>query len=236
MVICMHLGAGASVHNLVGQVEDAPPMPEPDPPRSGYRYVGIAVNAGMPAAVAADLINSHLFERFPRLYVALSEGGIGWIPYFLEQADFRVRHHGPWSGLTFGDRMPSEIFKEHVFGCFIEDKAGVQARKMLNIDMIGWESDYPHSDGIWPESPEILANCLEGVPHDEVLKITHQNAARFFRFEPFTKRSPEQCTVGALRAEVADWDISVQSGFTHRKSGTWVAQHMHAPSLAVADS
>ena len=234
-VVCMHLGAGASVHNLVGEIADAPPMREPDLPRTGYRYVGISVNSGMPGAVAADLINSHLFERFPRLQVALSEGGIGWIPYFLEQADFRVRHHGPWSGLTFGDRMPSEIFKEHVFGCFIEDKAGIQARAMLNIDMIGWESDYPHSDGIWPRSPEILAYCLEGVPDDEVQKITHQNASRFFQFDPFTGRAPTDCTVGRLRQEVADWDIAVRSGFAHRKSGTLVGQHMHAPSLAVAE-
>ena len=49
------------------------------------------------------------------------------MPYFLEQADFRLRHHAAWSGMDFGGRMPSEIFKEHVLCCFIEDAAGIAA-------------------------------------------------------------------------------------------------------------
>jgi predicted TIM-barrel fold metal-dependent hydrolase len=228
VALCMHLGAGASVINMVGEVADAPPLPEPEPPRRGLKYVGIAVYEGMPGAVAADLLNSHLFERFPRLKVALSEGGIGWMPYFLEQADVRTRHHGPWTGASFGGRLPSEIFKEHVFGCFIEDRAGVNNRELLNIDMIGWESDYPHSDGLWPESPEILEPSLRGCSDEVVDKITHQNAARFFQFDPFSKRTRDDCTVRALRAEVADWDISIESGFKRRSSENATFKLMHS--------
>jgi predicted TIM-barrel fold metal-dependent hydrolase len=229
--VCMHLGAGASVLNMVGEVEDAPPLPEPEPVRRGLKFVGISVYEGMPAAVAADLMNSHLFERFPKLKIALSEGGIGWIPYFLEVADTRVRHHGPWTGLSFGDRKPSEIFLEHVFGCFIEDRAGINNRDLLNIDMIGWESDYPHSDGLWPDSPEILEPSLRGVPDDIVEKVTHRNAMDFFHFDPFINRTRDQCTVSALRAEVADWDISIESAFVRRPSENAIFKHMHAPKL-----
>jgi hypothetical protein len=214
---------------MVGQVEDAPPLPPPDPPRRGLRWAGIQVEQGMPGAVAADLINSHMFERFPKLQVVLSEGGIGWIPYFLEQADHKYIHHGPWTGADFGGRLPSEIFKEHVFGCFIEDRAGMLcAADMLNTDMIGWESDYPHSDGIWPDAPEKLAKVFAGIPDNLVNKVTWENTARFFDFDPFVKRKKEDCTVKALRAEVADWDTSIQSGFKHRESGSLVAQYMHA--------
>ena len=231
--LCMHLGAGLSTINLVGSIEDAPPLPEPEPPRMGLRYVGIAVMEGLPAAVAADLLNSRLFERFPRLKAALSEGGIGWMPYFLEVADTRLRHHGPWTGMNFGGRLPSEIFKEHVLGCFIEDRSGITNREHLNVDMIAWESDFPHSDGIWPNSPEILAHSLEGVPDDEVEKITHQNAMRFFDFDPFTKRTRDQCTVAELRAEVADWDISIHSAFKHRPSENETFKRMHTPTVAI---
>ena len=31
---------------------------------------------------------SSVLKRFPKLRIALSEGGIGWIPYFLERADY----------------------------------------------------------------------------------------------------------------------------------------------------
>jgi predicted TIM-barrel fold metal-dependent hydrolase len=211
-VVCMHLGAGSSVTNIVGETDpDRPPLPEPEPPRAGLAYVGIFANPGSPPAVAADLLNARIFERFPDLRVSLSEGGIGWIPYFLEQADFRVRHHGPWTGLEFGGRMPSEIFKEHVLCCFIEDAAGVTARSLMNIDMLAWECDYPHSDTTWPRSPEVLAGYLDDVPDDEVAKITHQNAARVFQFDPFSRRTRNQCTVKALRAEAADHDVAIRA-------------------------
>jgi hypothetical protein len=45
----------------------------------------------------------------------------------------------------------------------------------------------------------------------EINKITHENAMRFFRYDPFSKRPREQCTVGALRAEAAGHDVSIQS-------------------------
>jgi len=233
--VCMHLGAGASVINMVGQIDDAPPLPPPEPYRGGLRWAGISVTTGngLPPAIAADLLNSHLFERFPKLKVALSEGGIGWVPYFLEVADHKLIHHGPWTGMDFGGRLPSEIYKEHVFGCFIEDRAGMLcAEDMLNPDMIGWESDYPHSDGIWPDAPEKLSKVLAGFSDELVNKVTHENAARFFNFEPFAKRTREQCTVKALRAEVADWDVSIQSAFKHRAPGTLVGQFMHQATTA----
>ena len=47
------------------------------------------------------------------------------------------------------------------------------------------------------------------VPDDEVAKITHRNAMRWYSFDPFAHRSPADCTVGALRAEAGDWDVSI---------------------------
>ena len=221
-VVCMHLGAGASVHHLVGQIEDAPTFAS-DEERPGDGYGSLTGIPGMPQGYAATLINSHLFERFPRLKVALSEGGIGWIPYMLENADVKYRHHGKSKGIDYGGRLPSEIFNEHVFGCFIEDRAGILARELLNIDMIGWESDYPHSDGVWPHGPEALETVVHGLSDDEVRKITHQNAAEFWQFDPWINKSPDECTVKRLRAEVADWDISVQSRHKRRTSQTRAA-------------
>ena len=78
----------------------------------------------------------------------------------------------------------------------------------------------PHSDGNWPNAPELLAESLVGVPDAEVRKITHENAARWFGFDPFTRRSPDACTVGALRAEVAGWDTSIEARFKARTSRT----------------
>jgi hypothetical protein len=52
---------------------------------------------------------------------------------------------------------------------------------------------------------------LEFVPEDEINKITHLNALRLWQFDPFKHRPRENCTVGALRAEAAGWDVSIKS-------------------------
>jgi hypothetical protein len=52
---------------------------------------------------------------------------------------------------------------------------------------------------------------LEGVSDEEIDKMTHLNAMKHFQFDPFSVRPREQCTVGALRAEASDVDISLVS-------------------------
>ncbi|MGH9205696.1 MAG: hypothetical protein ACRD1G_03940, partial [Acidimicrobiales bacterium] len=42
-------------------------------------------------------------------------------------------------------------------------------------------------------------------------RITHGNAMRHFRFDPFAHRPREASTVGALRAEAADVDVTPRS-------------------------
>jgi predicted TIM-barrel fold metal-dependent hydrolase len=163
-------------------------------------------------AAAADLVWSRIFTEFPALRVALSEGGTGWIPYFLDRLDRTYDMHHLWTGQDFGDRTPSEVFREHILTCFIADPIGLRLRDEIGIDNICWEQDYPHSDSSWPEAPEELVRMAEryAVPDADLAKITHENAMRWYRFDPFAHRTPEQCTVGALRAEVAGHDVSIR--------------------------
>jgi predicted TIM-barrel fold metal-dependent hydrolase len=159
-------------------------------------------------STAADLIWSPILRKFKNIKFALEEGGIGWIPYFLERADYIYRHHG-WTGQEFGGQLPSEVFNEHVITCFIDDAYGVANLDHLNTDMITWECDYPHSDTTWPKSPESLARYVAGVDRTLIDKITHLNAMRLFSADIFSIRPRETCTVGYLRAAAASHDISI---------------------------
>jgi predicted TIM-barrel fold metal-dependent hydrolase len=161
---------------------------------------------------ATDLIWSSVFRRFPDVRVALSEGGIGWIPYFLERIDYQYKQHHTWTGQDFGDKLPSEVFDEHVLTCFIDDRFGVASRDFLNMDNVMWECDYPHSDSTWPFSPEELGLYLEGVSDHDINRMTHLNAMRHFEYDPFsTLGGRENCTVAALRAQAVGHDVSVRS-------------------------
>ncbi|WP_334143773.1 amidohydrolase family protein [Rhabdothermincola sp.] len=194
-VVCLHIGSSSQL--VITSIE-AP------------INVMITLQPMNIVQAAADLVWSRVLQEFPRLRFALSEGGIGWIPYFLERIDYVYQHHRLWTGHDLG-MLPSELFRERIVTCFIDDAFGIENSHHLNLDMITWECDYPHSDSTWPHSPEALAKSLTGVPADEVDQITHLNAMRIFQYDPFSVRARERCTVGALRAEAAGVDVSVKS-------------------------
>ena len=115
-------------------------------------------------------------------------------------------------GPGFGDKLPSEVFNDHVLTCFIDDKFGLLSKGSLNMDMVTWECDYPHSDSNWPKSPEIFAQSATGLTDEEIDKVSHLNAMRHFHYDPFSVLGGRQnCTVGALRGQVAGRDVAIRS-------------------------
>jgi predicted TIM-barrel fold metal-dependent hydrolase len=192
-IVCLHIGSSSTL--VVTSVE-AP------------IDVLITLQPMNIVQAAADLVWSPVLRKFPDLRVALSEGGIGWIPYFLERLDWIYTRHHAWTGQDFGSLLPSEVFRERIVTCFIDDPTGVIVRDRVGVETICWESDYPHSDSTWPTSPEFLMKSLDGVSDSDIDAMTHGNAMRHFRFDPFAVRPREECTVGALRATATDVDIA----------------------------
>ncbi len=170
-------------------------------------------------SAAADLLWSRVPKNFPDIRIALSEGGTGWIPYFLERIDRTYDKHHLWTGQDFGDEMPSDVFRRHFLTCFISDVQGIRQRYDIGVDNMCWEADYPHSDSMWPNAPEELAGdfAAENVPADEIAKMTHENAMRWYSFDPFAHIPREQATVGALRQRAAGHDVSIKSRSTREK-------------------
>ena len=197
-IVCLHIGSSSQ---LVITADDAP------------IDVLISLQPVNIVQAAADLLWSPVLRKFPDLRVSLSEGGIGWIPYFHERVDWIYTRHHAWTGQDFGGLLPSEVFRERIVTCFIDDPAGLEQRHRVGVETICWESDYPHSDSTWPTSPEYVMKSFEaaGVPDDEIDAITHGNAMRHFRFDPFSHRPRAESTVGALRDTAADVDIAPRS-------------------------
>jgi len=163
--LCLHFGSGGA----------------PDTAPDANFAVAIALFGMNSQFTTVDLLLSPVFHKFPRLRVALSEGGIGWMPYVLERADYTWERHRWYTGVNTSVR-PSDLFREHIFGCFIADEAGIEVRNLIGIDNLMFESDYPHSDCNYPASRKHLEESLRDVPDHEARKIAEDNARRVFNF------------------------------------------------------
>jgi predicted TIM-barrel fold metal-dependent hydrolase len=195
MVLSLHIGAAWSLITLA--------------PEAGEDHL-IIVPSQATMLTAQDLLFGPTLRKFPALRVALSEGGIGWIPFYLDRVDRHFTNQR-WIDNSFGEgKLPSDVFREHFLACFITDPSGVKMRREIGIDLLAWECDYPHTDTTWPESPEMVwrefqdADCTD----DEIHKITWENACRFFDWDPFVHTTKEQATVGALRSLAGDVDTT----------------------------
>jgi predicted TIM-barrel fold metal-dependent hydrolase len=166
MPLSVHFGSGG-----------APQGVAPD----GDMFITIALFGLNSMMAMVDVLTSPVFHKFPNLKMVLAEGGIGWIPYLLERSDYSWGRHKYWCDID-QDQKPSELFDDHIFGCFISDEAGLEQRHKIGVNNLLFESDYPHSDCNWPHTRKLLAEQLAEVPDDEARLIVEGNARRIFRF------------------------------------------------------
>ena len=171
---------------------------------------------------------SPVLRTFPDLRVALSEGGIGWVPYFCDRLDWIYTRHRAWTGQDFGGQLPSEVFRERIVLCFIDDPSGVDQLDRIGVDQVCWEADYPHSDSTWPISPETLWSSIDGLSAEVIDQITHRNAMRHFRFDPFAGgKARTDIDVAALRARSTDVDVTPTSKGHRLAAKTGAAELIH---------
>lgn len=152
---------------------------------------------------AADIVWSPILRSFPKLKIMLSEGGVGWLPYFLDKIDLVYRKQSGWTHQDYGDRLPSEVFREQIITCTLDDRVTPEVADRSGTALMTWECDFPHSDSEWPDSPESATACLAGLDDATVNAITYENALRELQHDPFAVRERAECTVGALRAAAA---------------------------------
>jgi predicted TIM-barrel fold metal-dependent hydrolase len=196
-VMCLHIGQGFGAIKLA-----------PDGPIDNLMILACQVSV----LAVQDILWGPAMRAYPDLRIAWSEGGIGWIPFYLDRCD---RHYTNqrWLRRDFGGRLPSEVFREHSLGCYVTDPTALKLRQEIGIDIIAWECDYPHSDSFWPDAPERVMSELvaAGASNEEIDKITWQNSCRFFNWDPFAHMPKNKATVGALRAMATDVDTSIRS-------------------------
>jgi len=127
------------------------------------------------------LICEGVLDRFPSMRMLLAEVGIGWVPYFAEQADLAYhRWRESWGVLDLAHDPSWYIGRHFLFG-FQDEFLGIQQRQLIGIDNMAWGTDFPHSATDWPHSLRLLDRMFDGVPDDERQKIVCDNTLGFLR-------------------------------------------------------
>ena len=119
--------------------------------------------------------------RFPKLKWSMVEGGIGWIASVIQFMDHWWDDHRGWMEPKLPER-PSFYFRRQFFATFEDDRAGVLTRDMIGVDNLMWGSDYPHTEGVWPDSRRKVASNFAGIAEADTRKMVHDNVARVFGF------------------------------------------------------
>jgi hypothetical protein len=80
--------------------------------------------------------------------------------------------------------LPSEVFREHMYGCFIYDPLGLKLIDDIGIDNVMIETDFPHFTSRWPHSLEQSEQSLLALDDEAHWKVLRGNAERVFQFTP----------------------------------------------------
>jgi predicted TIM-barrel fold metal-dependent hydrolase len=186
-VLSIHIGSSSTMYKVAS---NSPFM------------ANMSMGAIRPAGCMLSWIFSGLFQSFPDIKIALSEGSIGWIPWFLERSQQVLETQKHW--VAKGQQYPgsaegahavnveTDVFKidiyddyrNHFYGCFIDDQSGLRMLDVIGEDNVMIESDYPHSDTTWPHSIKLAHERLAGLPDEVQYKILRGNAERLYQFTP----------------------------------------------------
>jgi predicted TIM-barrel fold metal-dependent hydrolase len=172
-VACMHLGAG-------GWVLD--PIADRVPSFEGQDFTLAALFPASAMVTGIEWLFSGVPQRFPRLKIALSEGGIGWVPMAVDRLNYMMDNsgvalHRSWGG----DMSPSEVLLNHFYFCMIDNPSNLNAVDMIGSDHIMCETDYPHSDSTWPDTQKLLQDRFRDMSEADALNMTYRTAEKLFR-------------------------------------------------------
>ena len=147
----------------------------------GGAVINYVVTVAGPMETVAYLCGSGVLERHAKLRVVMVECGSGWLAWALHAMDDAYREHHVFVRPKLA-LLPSEYFRRQGAVTFQHDPVGLANLPFTGDRCLMWGSDYPHPEGTWPRSQEVLAHQLEGLPESTIDRIVTWNAAELYRF------------------------------------------------------
>jgi predicted TIM-barrel fold metal-dependent hydrolase len=171
LILSLHIGTGG----FAALAKDSP---------GAVPNVMASFNAGY--SLTDWLFSGHLVT-YPALKVILAESQLGWIPYVLSRADFVWRE---MAGEGFVDvdkskmsEPPSFYFRRNIWCTFFRDPVGLDLIDQIGIDRVLFETDYPHTDTVWPNCYDVAVEMTSSLAPEAAAKVMAENARALLRVE-----------------------------------------------------
>lgn len=178
---CAEVGTTVSIH--IGS-SSRMPTTSPDAPAE----LQLSINCQNAINAFCDWIISGVLHRHPGLKVALSEGQVGWMPFFMERMDLVWQDSHMYTQLK--DRLPeppSHYVAGRIYGCIFNDSVGLRNRDLIDMGQIMLETDFPHADSTYPRSRTVAEKVVHdaGLDEHEAWQLVRGNAIDCYGLERF---------------------------------------------------
>lgn len=140
--------------------------------------LGATLFGAQSLTAAAEWLWSEIPVRHPDVKIAMSEGGIGWVPMLIDRLDNIVDRSG--YGLGWSER-PADVLRRNFWFCTLDDPSTIGLRHVIGVDHIMVETDYPHGDGTWPGTQDVIEKYWGDIPAAELRAMCSGNAAKLYR-------------------------------------------------------
>lgn len=134
--------------------------------------------------VITQLVAGGVLDRNPGAHILFAEHSAGWLWGLAERMDEVYHGHAPSISPKLS-RLPSQIVRDQVHLALQNDgNSSMAIRKGVGIDALLFATDYPHAEGTFPFSKQVVDKLVEENPDvttEELVAVLGGNAAKLFR-------------------------------------------------------
>jgi predicted TIM-barrel fold metal-dependent hydrolase len=162
-----HRGAGAAVASLLATQSEGP-------------------------RTAALLATSGVLAAHPDLHVVFVEYNAAWLGWMMQTIDFYTTSFARYGNTTPSGKPwtwpdlpepPSHYVRHQVHATFQDDPVALHNLPFTGTDAVLWGNDYPHEEGTYPHSQEIVERLATELDPATARRVFRDNALEIFHFD-----------------------------------------------------
>jgi predicted TIM-barrel fold metal-dependent hydrolase len=132
--------------------------------------------------IITQLVGGGVLDRHPDAHILFAEHSAGWLWGLAERMDEVYQGHAPSISPKLS-RLPSQIVRDQVHCALQNDTGSLATRRGVGIGALLFATDYPHSEGTFPFSRDVVDRMMAEHPDctmDEFVAVLGGNAAKLF--------------------------------------------------------